>query len=78
MNSKPTMVGKKRKQINVLFTHQEYQDKKIAELGKKASEKVQAEMAQKQGANSQQINSSSITSYLAPMPQTKDVNMKKK
>ena len=78
MNSKPTQVGKKRKQISVLFTHQEYQDKKIAELGKKASEKIQANMAQKQGDNAQQINSSSITSYLAPMPQTKDVNMKKK
>ena len=45
VNSKPTKVGKKRKQISVLFTHQEYQDKKIAELGKKASEKVQTEMA---------------------------------
>ena len=78
MNSKPTKVGKKRKQISVLFTHKEYQDKKMEELGKKASENIQADMAKKQGADSQQINSSSITSYLAPMPQTKDVNMKKK
>ena len=58
MNSKPVQVGKKRKQISVPFTHQEYQDKKLKELSKKASQEVQAEMAQKQSANSGQINSS--------------------
>ena len=72
------MVGKKRKQIAVLYTHQEYADKKLEELGKKASQEIQEQMGKPQGSSSQQSNNGSIASYLAPMPQTKDVNMRKK
>ena len=39
---------------------------KMKELSQQASEKVQAEMAQKQQANAQQNNNSTIAQFLAP------------
>ena len=47
-------------------------------IGKKASQEIQEQMGKPQGSSSQQSNNGSIASYLAPMPQTKDVNMRKK
>ena len=77
-SSKPTKVGKKRKQVDVLFTHKQYQEKKIKELGQKASQEIQAQMAPAPSNPQQQNNNSSIAQFLGTANQNKDVNMKKK
>lgn len=65
-SSKPSKVGKKRKHVDILYTHKVYQDVKLKELSQQATEKIQAEMAQKQQANAQQNNNGTIAQFLAP------------